>query len=208
MKKIFGIISFSLLMCGIVALAICYIVIPEQTKLAADVVVEYLNKPLGIIGGTTITLGIVFAFVLKTLLGTYQSNIKSELYKVKEFNANAVVNAQNYYDKADKVKEETKAILSAYSKQIDECIEKVVKVCQTIPNAKVNALGQEILNGSVEIKQELTNELTQLDNEFVVVMEQKATMEELQNQIKLLTEKVERLVEDNGNETTNNETKD
>ena len=77
MKKALKISTYCLLVSGIIAIGLCYIIIPERTKSAFDIVVEYLNRPLGVAFGTTITLGLVIGVVLKLVWDRHKSSIPS-----------------------------------------------------------------------------------------------------------------------------------
>ena len=79
MKKALKISTYILIVCGIVALGLCYIIIPDRTKSAIDIVVEYLNKPLGIAFGSTITLGLVLGIVLKLLWNAHRDSVKKDI---------------------------------------------------------------------------------------------------------------------------------
>ena len=76
MKKALKISTYCLLVSIIVAIGLCYIIIPERTKWAFDIVVDYLNKPLGVAFGTTITLGLVIGVVLKLVWDRHKDSIK------------------------------------------------------------------------------------------------------------------------------------
>ena len=75
---------FSLVFCGGLALAICYMVIPNETKSAADIVIGYLNTPIGIAGGTTITIGMVAYIVVANLLKLNREKAKQDFDECKE----------------------------------------------------------------------------------------------------------------------------
>ena len=63
--KVLCCVVLSLVILGGIALAFCYMVIPQETKCAMDIVIGYLNTPIGIAGGSTITLGIVLFILLR-----------------------------------------------------------------------------------------------------------------------------------------------
>ena len=78
MKKALKISAYSLIVCGIVALAICYIVIPERTKEAMDIVIGYVNRPLGIVCGTTITVGLVAYVIFKLVMSAHRKTLEEK----------------------------------------------------------------------------------------------------------------------------------
>ena len=151
MKKFVKWFTFWLIVCGGIALAICYMVIPTETKSAIDIVVGYLNTPLGVAGGTTITLGMVVYFVVSHIF-------KLNRDKVKEQYDSCV---QELEQKKKEIKEllvEYEKELKEYDTKVRECFEQITKVqnkeidiLQIIPNKKVKEqvelLLKEIKNG-------------------------------------------------------------
>ena len=155
MKKALKISLYLFVLSCIVALGLCYIIIPERTKFAMDIVVEYLNKPLGIAFGTTITLGLVIGIVLKLVWDRHRDSIKSDISSYKS-------QIESEKSKLEKAKQELtlkeseiKAYLGTYSSQVDKLTELVLKVCETSPNAKIKAIAEEIKGTTTELKQEL-----------------------------------------------------
>ena len=204
MKKFIKWFIFWLVVLGGVALAICYLTIPEQTRLAVDKVVEYANTPLGIVGGSTITLGLVASFVIKLVYDRYKDTIREDFKQAKEYAQAQKEQASGYYDLAVQERENIRDILSIYDKRIDELLDKICKVCETIPNAKVNALATTIKEDSVKLKEELKENLEEQENLLADSIGAKTRVEKLEEQIKSLTEQLERLVnQDEREETTN-----
>ena len=155
MKKALKISTYILIVCGIVALGLCYIIIPDRTKSAIDIVVEYLNKPLGIAFGSTITLGLVLGVVLKLLWNAHRDSVKKDITDYKaiiEQEKNKLALAKHELE----IKEsEIKTILGTYDTHIDKLTDLVVKVCEISPNAKIKAIGEEVKGVKVELSQEL-----------------------------------------------------
>lgn len=155
MKKALKISTYCLIVSGIVALGLCYIIIPERTKAAADIVVEYLNKPLGIAFGSTITLGLVLGIIFKLLWNAHKDSIKKDITDYKaiiEQEKNKLALAKHELE----IKEsEIKTILGTYDTHVDKLTDLVVKVCETSPNAKIKAIGEEVKGVKVQLSQEL-----------------------------------------------------
>ena len=84
MKKFVKWFLFWLVVLGGLALAICYMVIPNETKSAMDIVIGYANTPLGIVGGTTITIGMVAYFVVSHLLKLNRDKAKQDFEECKQ----------------------------------------------------------------------------------------------------------------------------
>ena len=197
-------IFWLLVLCGM-ALAICYVAIPQETKSAMDIVIGYLNTPLGIAGGTTITIGLVVGVIIKVVYDRYRDNIREDLIKAQEFASSEKEKAEQYKETLVEYKEQVTEMLNGYSQRIDYLTSQIIEVCETSPNAKVKALGEKIKNGSSELKTEIKDNFEKLNNDFVSAMNEKVKLEELENKINSLTEQLERLVNDNGREETTND---
>ena len=164
MKKFIKWFLFLTFVCGCFALAICYMVIPERTKCAIDILVGYLNTPLGTIFGTTITLGLVVGVIIKVVVDRYRKNIKADLEEHKEQVQTLVNKAKDYEELANKYfskLEEQNNILKAYVDNIDDMNnEFLIKLCETVPNKKVKELARQFLKeeNNNEKAEERTND--------------------------------------------------
>lgn len=203
MKKFVKWFLFWLVVLGGIALAICYIVIPEQTKSAADIVIGYLNTPLGIAGGTTITLGLVVGVILKLVYDRYKDSVRKDFTEAKYYAETQKEQAKGYYELAVQEREQIRDILNSYDKRIDDLLEKVCQVCETSPNAKVKALANTIRENGSSLKEELKDTLVEQDNLLADSIGAKSRIEKLEEQIGTLTKALERLEEKYGKETTN-----
>lgn len=203
MKKFIKWFLFWLVVLGGIALAICYIVIPEQTKSAADIVIGYLNTPLGIAGGTTITLGLVVGVILKLVYDRYRDSVRKDFTEAKFYAETQKEQAKGYYDLAIQEREQIRDILISYDKRIDDLLDKVCQVCETSPNAKVKALANTIREDGSSLKEELKDTLVEQDNLLASSIGEKSRVEKLEEQLNKLTNALERLEEKYGKETTN-----
>lgn len=208
MKKFLKFLKVFVIVClvlGALALVGCYIAIPEQTKNAIDIVMEYVNRPLPIIGVSLLTIGGVIYFIFsKTSFGKKSLNaIRSEFKDFTEETNHKVEVAKEYCEKAEQTKEEIKAILGAYTSEIDNLTNYLVKVCETSPNVKINAIGKEITDKINGIKTTLNEELSKIDTNIKEYVEEKVNVKELKEQILALEELVKGLGVHNGEETTN-----
>lgn len=137
MKKFIKWFIFWLFVCGGLALLICYIVIPEQTKNAVDVVIGYLNTPLGIIGGTTITLGLVLLVVLKAVVNYRKIKYKEALDEHKK---ELELTKQEIKKEIDEYKEQVKEQLELAKTEINALTyvsNELVETIRLVPNKKV-----------------------------------------------------------------------
>ena len=155
MKKALKISTYCLLVSIIVAIGLCYIIIPERTKWAFDIVVDYLNKPLGVAFGTTITLGLVIGVVLKLVWDRHKDSIKQDISGFTQYVESEKAKLELAKKELESKESDIKALLSNYSQRIDNLTELIVKVCETSPNAKIKAIGVEIKTTQNEIKHDL-----------------------------------------------------
>jgi len=209
MKKFLKIFLLSLVLLGGIALVVCYIVINEQTKAAIDVVMEYLNRPLPIAGLSTITIGGVLYFLIQhTSFGRRTVNeLKGEFDELKNKCDKKISEAKSYKELADKTIENTKVILSGFSQEIDILTEELVKVCETSPNAKIKAIGEDIKTKASDIKSECEEKLATIDTDLKAYKEEKLNVKELENKVGELETLIKGMVEkyEEREETINNQ---
>lgn len=203
MKKVCKITAFCLVIATLISIALCYIIIPDRTKLAFDVVVDYLNKPLPIVGVSIIIFGGVVAYIIsKTQFGKHLlKSFKSELDTFRQENEQHKEEIKKLEEKLEIRRNEINAYLSNFSKRIDKLEEEIVKVCETSPNVKIKALAKDIGVHYEETKQELStklNDLHEYSDTQIKTLEQR--LEELERSVKVYGEK--------GKETINCDTKE
>ena len=135
-KKVFKIIAAIVLVVAFIVGIVLYRVYPEQTKGAWDTIVEYMNKPLPIIGISLVVAGgILFKFFSMTAYG------KRAIAKLKEeFNSEKEEIKKEY----DSQIEDYKKIINSQDEKIDFMYETLDKVCDAIPNKKVHELKKEL----------------------------------------------------------------
>ena len=91
----------------------------------------------------------------------------------------------------DKTKSETIAILSGYSKEIDNLTDNLLKVCETSPNAKIKALGEQLKEQSDNLKVEIKEKYSDEKNELATTIEsRKNDLETILKELQELKEKV------------------
>ena len=147
MKKFLKIFLCLFLILGVIALIVCYIVIPTETQLAFDKVIEYLNTPI-FLCGISITLGGVLGFFIVRYILNNSSVGKKRLNELK-----ALIEEYKKYE--DKANELTNGKLKSYSEKVDLSLDKTNKeldkleqALSLVPNKKV----QEVLNNGKEKK--------------------------------------------------------
>lgn len=144
MKKFIKWFLFSLVLCGGLALAICYMVIPNETKSAADIVIGYLNTPIGIAGGTTITIGAVLYVLFKVIYDRYRDRIISEISLVK---SNLKKEEEEHQKKIEELEEQLKLAIDSVNElkeQLLSNVENNTEILKLIPNKKVQERLEEL----------------------------------------------------------------
>lgn len=163
MKKLLKI--FLPIICGLggMALALCYIFIPQETKSAADIVIGYLNTPLGIAGGSTITLGLVVYVIVKSI-GKYLIN--SNKINIDECNkkvAELELKTKECYEKTLTCANDSFELYNKVKDKLEQLQGIVDEICKTSPNAKIKVIAQKV----EELKEQCTKEYEELSNEWV-----------------------------------------
>ena len=159
MRKFIKWFLFSVFVLGSIALAICYMVIPNETKSAMDVVVGYLNTPLGIVGGTTITIGMVAGIIAKVVYDRYKSSIKQDLEDYKNKVEEITNQAKDYESIANEHYNQINALCEQEKEKNEYLLKQLENICKTIPNVKINAIGEEIRKGLENYgREETTND--------------------------------------------------
>lgn len=132
MKKALKIIGIILLLACVVASCVFYIVLPNETIEFFTNVYDILNRPLPIVGVTTLA---VLIFVWKIVFATRYG--KKALEKVE----------QKYQEKYEQLVEQ-KTLVDKSIKENKEIGDKLtngfINVCETIPNVKVNKIGENM----------------------------------------------------------------
>lgn len=152
LKVFFSIVLFGLL----IAAVVCYSLFPQETKLVLDLIVDYVNRPLPIVGISLATL-FVFIYMIysKTSFGKKSLlELESKIDKAKiEYEK-----TKNFVEKVNNNviahENEINIVVNGLTSKVDYLVESIVKVAKTSPNAKINALGEEIEKEYVNKKQE------------------------------------------------------
>ena len=173
--KVFKVCLYALLFACLITFIVCLFVIPNETKDFVEKTKDFVNQPLPIVGVSILTGGFILWKIIDcTPIGKKGYNaIKDDFEKEK---AKVIAYKEIVSDKVKELettKNECLAILNGYSEQIDNLTENVVKVCETSPNAKIKALGEEIKAQSSNIKVEIANKQEQAKNGLAQELETK-----------------------------------
>ena len=182
MKKALKISLYCFVLSCIVALALCYIIIPERTKEAMDIVIGYLNKPLGIVCGTTVTLGLVAFVIFKLVMSAHKKSLEQRWNESVLSCEKEKEQAKAYYEQALKKEEQVQEMLNAYQEQQDLQKQYVITLCNTIPNKKVNELALEFSEKATIQKEELKDKLGSIENNYIGALEERVSLKDLQKQ--------------------------
>ena len=204
--KAIKVILLVALVIGGIALVVCFIVKPDETKELLNYVMDHLNKPLPIIGVSILTLWYAISSVIsRSSIGKKSlTKITKDFDELKEETKHNEELAQEYYEKCLKKDDELKVILNSYSSSVDTLKEYVVKVCQTSPNAKIKALSKDILGDIKEIDTNMKNELEQINGNYEEYKKSKLDEQEIMRLLESHENAIKRLVDNYGKEETNN----
>ena len=202
MKKFLKILALSLVLGGGVALVCCYIFIPTQTKCAIDIVMEYINRPLPIVGVSIVTLGgVAYAIVSKTSFGKKTVNqLKNEFADLKDNVSEKQQMLVMYEEKYKAMQEELKVALSGFNEELAKVESELIEICNTTPNAKVKALGEKIKGDIYDTRTKISEEITNINTNVKSYIDERLTIEKLEQQIKELAEQFANYGKDYGEE--------
>lgn len=154
MKKVVKWFLFSLVVLGGLALAICYMVIPERTKSAVDIVIGYLNTPLGIVGGTTITLGMVALVIGKYIIKLHREKLTLDYNNFKLDVNDYLVEVETRLEEAESYCYKLKTQIDKLKEAHNLTVNSNTEILKLIPNKKVQAKVEEVYGA----REETTND--------------------------------------------------
>lgn len=137
---------------GAIADLICLKVMPNETKQFNDILVEYANRPLPVIGVSLVVVGL---FLLKLFAST--SFGKSQIALIKEQVATNNENTQELVNTLIQENSALKEQLSAKEHELEIWKEQLIEILKLIPNAKVQNALKEIDYGEQETKETTNN---------------------------------------------------
>ena len=144
-KEILSLIIKCLIIVGIITYLVFYLVVPTETKAFTSQVFEWLSTPIGITGVSIVGF-LYFGYKILQLLPfskTYKEKVQKELEEEKNKNKAYRDEIAKKVNELNNTKNECIAIAGAYKEKYDILEEQFLKVCETSPNAKINALGEQ-----------------------------------------------------------------
>lgn len=124
-------VLFVILAIIFVAIVVLYAIFPTRVKQVGENVWAFLNAPLPIVG---VSLLIIGGFIWKFLRGKAKIKELEERYKAK-------------LDELNSKKDDLSDIEEKVDQELANMKNTVVEVCLTIPNVKVNKIGEELKDG-------------------------------------------------------------
>ena len=203
MKKALKIILPILILLGLAGFIVCSILIPNQLHDFWKLIYSYLNEQLPIVGVSAVVIG-AFAWKIfqNTSFGKRAINkIKKELNETKNEAKAFKENADKTREEFDIFKNNTIGVLKEFSDKLDNYTEDIVKLCETSPNAKIKAFGEKLKTKYAEDKEYLNNVITEIGEK--VDFKPHIDIDEYVKCLEELRAKVERLENNNGEETIN-----
>ena len=166
--KVFKIIFYVLLFALAITFIVCLFAIPQETKDFVKGAMVFINQPLPIVGVSILTGGfLIYKIIDITPVGRKGYNaIKNDLLKEKDKINGYKQVAEEKLEEVKKYANEQIDILSNYSKQIDNLYQDLLKVCETSPNAKIKAIGEEIKDKKANFDLELKECYEEKHNEL------------------------------------------
>ena len=138
-----------LLLATVIGLCIAF---PTQAKQYANTAWDWLNKPLPVVGVSTIILGI---FLIKLFAMT--SLGKKQINEFKRAAANTAESVKVYIDYCNKVIQELRTKIEEMEEHDRERDEFIAKVVALVPNKKIHELG-DLYYGEEEREKTIDNE--------------------------------------------------
>lgn len=139
MKKFMKVVKIILICLAIalgIAFTVLYIVNPEQAKSILDTIMDYLNRPLPIIGGS---LGL-FGYIL------------FKLFSMTIYGKRNVLTAKaEYKEESSKLKYEYETYKKELSDTVSGIKEVICDICKTSPNKKIKAIGSSYAEKNKEV---------------------------------------------------------
>ena len=191
--KAFKIILYVLLFALAITFIVCLFAIPQETKEFVKLSIEFVNQPLPIIGISIATGGFLLWKIIDcTPIGRKGYNAIKEDFKKEQDKINGYKQvAEEKLGEVKKLANEQIDILSHYSQQIDNLCDNLVKVCETSPNAKIKAIGEEIKSKQLDFKLELKEQYEDTHNELAKKVDNaKYDLETILKELQELKEKV------------------
>lgn len=195
--KALKIALYVILVLGLIGILVCYISFPNETKETFDRVYGFLNTPFGITGLSIFSLGYIgYKIISQTTigkkgLGTLKNDFSKVQFKVADFEKKL----DEKLSLLEKKENDLKTLVGGYSTEIDKLTESLVKVCETSPNAKIKALGEDIKGNIGQVKEDIKQELEHKGNEYVESLYNKVDLKSLQDKYDLLLKDLQTLKE-------------
>lgn len=124
---------------------ILYCIFPSNTQSITWKVFDYIcNKPLPVIGVTTLVLAIIVFKIIKFVInnkGTKISVLKAEIAKLNDELKASKMESEN-------LKNIIMSEINKVNEKLDNTNSYFVKACYAIPNKKVNKIGEEFYGDS------------------------------------------------------------
>ena len=203
-KKVSFIILTILVLTIIVGALVLYYVDPDKLKATIDYIQVIANHPLPIIG---VSVG-VFAFTIfkifsntsfgKKVYNKANEKVDSAIVKIESLESKA----QEHFDKAEKIKNDTLGVLNQVFSEIDNLYKDLISVCETSPNAKIKALGEKIKTRTESVKETINEKINDFGKTYDLKEDVNFTY--LLNEIEQLKAQLSKVVVENEREETIN----
>lgn len=157
--KVLKIVLITLIVATLGGFVILYCVNKELGKQILDSTIEFVNKPLPIVGVSFLVFGLlVWKIFSSTIYG------KKALAQMKaQYDEQVALIKAEYEVK----KTEYATILSSYEHEIDVMYDSLIEVCDSIPNKKVKEVSNKLNNEIAKVKTDLRKDFDEIVNSDV-----------------------------------------
>lgn len=143
-KRVWLIVLLCLVISLGIAYSVLYCIYPQQTqKITWDIVDYICNKPLPVIGVTSLVLIFAIFKIIKFVISNKTIKIVELKAKIDELK----VELDKSKEESENLKQELFSYIGGYQEQLKE-------VCKAIPNKKVKELGEKINVQAIDNKTE------------------------------------------------------
>ena len=155
MKKIVKIILLSLLAALGIAYFVLYCVFPQTKEITWQAIDYICNKPLPVIGISVLTLSFILYKLVKFIVNNKNIKINELKLDIVKTKAEFEILKENAEQEVNDLKEQLNTAVNELNDMIAFTNENVKEICNTIPNKKIQALGEKFYGDSSSETEEI-----------------------------------------------------
>ena len=134
-----------------------YLVVPNETKAFINQVFEWLSTPIGVTGISIASIGYLAYKIIPLLPFTksYKEKVQEELAEEKRKNKAFREVLTDKVNELNNTKKEVIDFCGAFEEKINNLEGQLLKVCETSPNAKIKAIGDQYKENKEKIEKQI-----------------------------------------------------